>query len=145
MEATLKRKMLRDMMRIRSFEETLYELIQAGEMNGFLHLYLGEEACAVGVCSALNADDYIASTHRGHGHVIAKGVNPREMMAELYGKSTGTNKGKGGSMHICVPELGIIGTNGIVGGGLPLATGAAFSAKYRKNGRVRPTQCSYQR
>ena len=136
MEATLKRKMLRDMMRIRSFEETLYELIQAGEMNGFLHLYLGEEACAVGVCSALNADDYIASTHRGHGHVIAKGVNPREMMAELYGKSTGTNKGKGGSMHICVPELGIIGTNGIVGGGLPLATGAAFSAKYRKNGRV---------
>lgn len=136
MDATLKLKMLRDMMRIRSFEEKLYELIQAGEMNGFLHLYLGEEAVAVGVCNALKKDDYITSTHRGHGHVIAKGVDPRVMMAELYGKVTGSNKGKGGSMHICVPELGIIGTNGIVGGGLPLATGAAFSAKYLKDGKV---------
>lgn len=136
MEASMKLKMLRDMMRIRSFEEKLYELVKAGEMNGFLHLYLGEEASAVGICSALNKDDYIASTHRGHGHVIAKGVDPRVMMAELYGKVTGSNKGKGGSMHICVPELGIIGTNGIVGGGIPLATGAAFSSKYQKDGKV---------
>lgn len=136
MDANLKIKMLRDMMRIRSFEEKLYELVKAGDMNGFLHLYLGEEACAVGICNALNQDDYIASTHRGHGHVLAKGVDPKDMMAELYGKAAGTNKGKGGSMHICVPELGIIGTNGIVGGGIPLATGAAFSAKYQKNGKI---------
>ena len=136
MNTGMKLKMLRDMMRIRSFEERLYALVKAGEMNGFLHLYLGEEASAVGVCSALNRDDYIASTHRGHGHVIAKGVEPRAAMAELFGKETGSNRGKGGSMHICVPELGIIGTNGIVGGGIPLATGAAFSAKYLKDGKV---------
>ena len=136
MNDTLKIKMLKDMMRIRKFEEQLYQLFLAGALPGFLHLYLGEEAIAVGVCSALNKDDYITSTHRGHGHVIAKGADTAQMMAELYGKRTGCNKGKGGSMHIAVPELGILGANGIVGAGLPLATGAALSAKYQKNNKV---------
>ncbi|MEG1515603.1 MAG: thiamine pyrophosphate-dependent dehydrogenase E1 component subunit alpha [Clostridia bacterium] len=136
MDAIGKRKMLKDMMRIRVFEERLYQLVEAGNMNGFLHLYLGEEAVAVGVCSALNKDDYITSTHRGHGHLIAKGVPTRDMMAELYGKANGCNKGKGGSMHICVPAFGIIGSNGIVGGGIPLATGAALTAKYTHSGRI---------
>lgn len=136
MNGTEKCKMLKDMIRIRVFETELKKLVEAGEMTGFIHFYLGEEAIAVGVCNALNSDDYIASTHRGHGHLIAKGVNTRDMMAELFGKASGCNKGKGGSMHICVPSLGIVGSNGIVGAGLPLATGAALSAKYCKNGRV---------
>lgn len=129
-------QMFRIMLRIRYFEDRVKDLFAAGELPGFVHLYLGEEAVAAGVCSALKDDDYITSTHRGHGHILAKGGEMRYMMAELYGKATGYNKGKGGSMHIAWPELGILGANGIVGGGIPISTGAAFSAKYRKSGQV---------
>jgi len=124
------------MLKIRHFEDRVRVLFAAGEMPGFVHLYLGQEAVAVGACAALNDDDYITSTHRGHGHLIAKGGEMKYMMAELYGKATGYNKGKGGSMHIAWPALGILGANGIVGAGLPIATGAALSAKLRKSGQV---------
>lgn len=124
------------MLRIRHFEGRVSELFAAGEMPGFVHLYLGEEAVAAGACAALEQDDYITSTHRGHGHIIAKGGEVKRMMAELYGKATGYNKGKGGSMHIAAPELGILGANGIVGAGLPIATGAGLSSKLRGTGRV---------
>jgi len=129
-------QMYRGMLRIRHFEDRVKDLFAAGEMPGFVHLYLGEEAVAVGACTALKDDDYITSTHRGHGHILAKGGEMKYMMAELYGKATGYNKGKGGSMHIACPELGILGANGIVSGGIPIATGAALSAKYRKSGQV---------
>jgi len=124
------------MLKIRHFENRVKDLFAAGEMPGFVHLYLGEEAVAVGACAALRDDDYITSTHRGHGHIIAKGGDVKRMMAELYGKATGYNKGKGGSMHIADPSLGILGANGIVGAGLPIATGAALSAKLRRSGQV---------
>lgn len=129
-------QMYSGMLRIRYFENRVKDLFAAGEMPGFVHLYLGEEAVAVGACSALKDDDYITSTHRGHGHILAKGGEMKYMMAELYGKATGYNKGKGGSMHIAWPKLGILGANGIVSGGIPIATGAAFSSKYRKSGQV---------
>jgi pyruvate dehydrogenase E1 component alpha subunit len=124
------------MLRIRHFEDRVKDLFAAGEMPGFVHLYLGQEAVAVGACAPLNDDDYITSTHRGHGHIIAKGGDMKLMMAELYGKATGYNKGKGGSMHIADPRLGILGANGIVGAGLPIATGAGLSAKLRNTGQV---------
>ena len=124
------------MLRIRHFENKVVDLSAKGDIPGAVHLYLGEEAVAVGACCALNDDDYITSTHRGHGHIIAKGGAIKYMMAELYGKATGYGKGKGGSMHIAAPELGILGADGIVGGGLPIATGAGLSAKLQKNGRV---------
>jgi pyruvate dehydrogenase E1 component alpha subunit len=124
------------MLKLRHFEDRVRVLFAAGEMPGFVHLYLGQEAVAVGACTALNDDDYITSTHRGHGHILAKGGDVKRMMAELYGKATGYNKGKGGSMHIADPSLGILGANGIVGAGLPIATGAALSAKIRKSGQV---------
>ncbi len=124
------------MLKIRHFEDRVKDLFAAGEMPGFVHLYLGQEAVAVGACTPLNDDDYITSTHRGHGHIIAKGGDMKRMMAELYGKATGYNKGKGGSMHIADPRLGILGANGIVGAGLPIATGAGLSAKLRKSGQV---------
>jgi pyruvate dehydrogenase E1 component alpha subunit len=124
------------MLKIRHFESRVRDLFAAGEMPGFVHLYLGEEAVAVGVCAALNEDDYITSTHRGHGHIIAKGGDVKRMMAELYGKATGYNKGKGGSMHIADPSLGILGANGIVGAGIPIATGAGMSSKLLKTGQV---------
>jgi pyruvate dehydrogenase E1 component alpha subunit len=124
------------MLKIRYFEDRVKDLFAAGEMPGFVHLYLGQEAVAVGACTALRNDDYITSTHRGHGHIIAKGGDVKRMMAELYGKATGYNKGKGGSMHIAAPSLGILGANGIVGAGLPIATGAALSAKLRRTGQV---------
>lgn len=129
------------MLKIRHFEAKVAELFATGDMPGFVHLYLGEEAVAVGVCAALNDDDYITSTHRGHGHIIAKGGELKYMMAELYGKATGYNKGKGGSMHIAAPQLGILGADGIVGGGIPIATGAGLSSKLQKNGRV--TACFF--
>lgn len=128
--------MYEQMVRIRNFEERVKDLFAAGEMPGFVHLYLGQEAIASGVCATLNDDDYITSTHRGHGHIIAKGGELSKMMAELYGKVTGYNKGKGGSMHIACPELGILGANGIVSCGIPIATGAALSAKYRNSSQV---------
>jgi pyruvate dehydrogenase E1 component alpha subunit len=124
------------MLKIRHFEEKVKDLFAAGELPGFVHLYLGEEAVASGICAALNDDDFITSTHRGHGHIIAKGGDLSRMMAELFGKATGYNKGKGGSMHIAWPELGILGANGILAAGLPIGTGAALSAKYRKSGQV---------
>jgi 2-oxoisovalerate dehydrogenase E1 component len=119
------------MQTIRLFEERFRGLVEAGRPLGSGHLYIGQEAVAVGVCANLNQDDWIASTHRGHGHCIAKGVDPRRMMAELYGKSTGSNRGKGGSMHITDIEVGMLGVNPIVGGGIPHAVGAALSARVR--------------
>ncbi len=124
------------MRRIRVFEEKLAELVTAGRLAGFLHLYAGEEAVAVGVAAHLGDDDHFASTHRGHGHCIAKGVAVRGMMAELFGRATGTCKGKGGSMHIADLSKGMLGANGIVGAGIPLAVGAALSARVRRTGGV---------
>lgn len=126
----------RRMRRIRAFEEKLYDLVTAGKLAGFLHLYAGEEAVAVGVTLHLTDRDVIASTHRGHGHCIAKGVEMKEMMAELFGRSTGICKGKGGSMHIADLDVGMLGANGIVGAGIPLATGAALTASVKKTGAV---------
>jgi acetoin:2,6-dichlorophenolindophenol oxidoreductase subunit alpha len=126
----------RRMVRIRLFEEAAGKLAEAARLPGFLHLYVGEEAVASGVCAALNDDDQITSTHRGHGHLVAKGGDFNRMMAELMGKATGYNKGKGGSMHICDLDLGMLGANGIVGAGAPIAVGAAFADKYRGKGQV---------
>jgi TPP-dependent pyruvate/acetoin dehydrogenase alpha subunit len=128
--------MYRVMVRIRAFEKKVSKEFAAGNIPGFLHLYTGEEAVAVGTCANLRPDDYITSTHRGHGHVIAKGGKTDRMMAELYGKETGYNKGKGGSMHIADMGIGIIGAYGIVGSGIPIAVGAALSAKLRKTDQV---------
>lgn len=124
------------MVRIRLFEETAGRLAEAAKLPGFLHLYVGEEAVAAGVCGALNDDDHITSTHRGHGHLVAKGGDFNRMMAELMGKETGYCKGKGGSMHISDLSLGMLGANGIVGAGSPIAVGAAFANKYRGRGQV---------
>ena len=118
------------MIKIRLFETRVSEMFAANKIPGFVHLYIGEEAVAAGVCANLKETDYITSTHRGHGHLIAKGGEVKLMLAELFGKKTGYCKGKGGSMHIADIKLGILGANGIVGGGLPLATGAALAAKY---------------
>ncbi len=126
----------RTMVRIRKFEEKLVAEFAAGKIPGTVHLYMGEEAVATGACAALRPDDYIISTHRGHGHLIAKGARTDRMMAEIYGRETGYCKGKGGSMHIADPDLGILGANGIVGGGVCIAGGAALSAKMRKSGQV---------
>lgn len=128
--------MYKKMVTIRAFESKAVELFAAGQIPGFVHLYLGEEAIATGVCASLEKKDYIASTHRGHGHLIAKGGDIKIMMAELFGRTTGYCKGKGGSMHIADVDLGILGANGIVGAGMPLATGAAFTCKYKENGAV---------
>jgi pyruvate dehydrogenase E1 component alpha subunit len=121
---------------IRAFEEKLEELVKAGKLGGFLHLYAGEEAVAVGVCSQLGNADIVTSTHRGHGHCIAKGVDVKGMMAELFGRATGVCKGKGGSMHIADVDCGMLGANGIVGAGIPLTTGAALTAKLKKTENV---------
>lgn len=124
------------MYRIRRFEEEAVRLFRAQELPGWLHSYLGEEAVATGACASLGPDDYITSTHRGHGHCIAKGADIKKMMAELYGKETGYCRGKGGSMHIADFSIGIIGANGIVGGGIPIATGLALGSQYLGNQRV---------
>jgi TPP-dependent pyruvate/acetoin dehydrogenase alpha subunit len=128
--------MYRKMVRIRLFEERVVKEFAAGKIPGFVHLYSGEEAVAVGACANLTDDDYITSTHRGHGHVIAKGGKTDRMMAELFGKKTGYNKGKGGSMHIAEVDIGILGADAIVGGGIPVAGGAALSAKMRGTDQV---------
>ena len=114
---------------IRAYETKVEEIFLAGELPGFTHLYIGEEACGVGVCENLNSDDYIESTHRGHGHCLAKGADVKKMMAELYGKETGYCHGKGGSMHIADFSIGLLGANGVVGAGYNLAMGAALAAK----------------
>jgi len=119
------------MTKIRMFEGRVAEYFADGKIPGFVHLYVGEEAVAAGVCATLRDTDYITSTHRGHGHLISKGGDIKLMMAELFGKKTGYCKGKGGSMHIADVELGILGANGIVGGGPPLATGAALAVNYQ--------------
>lgn len=123
-------------LRIRRFEERVAKLFSQGQLPGFVHLYIGQEAVASGVCAALRDDDYITSTHRGHGHVIAKGGDLNRMMAELFGKATGYCKGKGGSMHIADFSIGMLGACGIVGGGIPVATGAGLSAWYRETDQV---------
>jgi len=128
---------LREMLRIRCFEERLYQLYTEGRVPGMSpHLSVGQEASAVGVCAALRPDDYLLTTHRGHGHLLAKGADMNRMLAEIQGKATGYCKGRGGSMHIADVSLGILGANGIVGGGLPIALGAALTSKFEKNGRV---------
>lgn len=136
----IKKDLLREMYYrvrlIRRFEETAAELYKRGVVVGLLHLYLGEEAVATGACLALNGDDYITSTHRGHGHVIAKGGDVKRLMAELCGRATGYCRGKGGSMHAADFSLGVLGANGIVAGGMGIATGAAMSAKMRHSGQV---------
>lgn len=126
----------RRMVRIRSFEEAGGKLMEEGKIPGALHLYVGQEAVAAGVMAHLSDKDQITSTHRGHGHLIAKGGEFDKMFAELFGKSTGYCKGKGGSMHISNMKLGMLGANGIVGGGLPIAVGAAFSNRYLKTRQV---------
>ena len=128
--------LFRTMVRIREFEESSAKLFLDGVLSGFLHLYSGEEAVAAGVCACLRDDDYITSTHRGHGHCIAKGADINRMMAELFGKVDGYSKGKGGSMHIADISKGIIGANGIVGAGIPIAVGAAYAQKYRNQDSV---------
>lgn len=124
------------MILIRSFEERVGELYAAKKIPGFLHLYVGEEAIAVGTCANLRNDDWITSTHRGHGHCLAKGGEPKYMLAELFGKKTGYCKGKGGSMHISDFNMGILCATGIVGSGLPLATGCGLSARLRGTDQV---------
>ena len=128
--------MYRTMQTIRQFESRVKDIFQEGKIPGFVHVSIGEEASATGVAAALTDTDYITSTHRGHGHLIAKGGDVKPMMAELFGKKTGYCKGKGGSMHIANFELGILGANGIVGAGLPIATGAGLAAKVRGSGEV---------
>ncbi|WP_051461089.1 MULTISPECIES: thiamine pyrophosphate-dependent dehydrogenase E1 component subunit alpha [Aminobacterium] len=120
------------MVKIRHFEEKVEEFFFAGEIPGFVHLYIGEEAVAAGVMANLRKSDYIQSTHRGHGHTIAKGAQLKQMMAEIFGKKAGYCKGKGGSMHIADFSVGMLGANGVVGGGFALATGAALAQKMQK-------------
>ena len=129
-------QMYRQMHRIRAFELTVLKAVERGLVAGGPHLYVGEEAVAVGVCTALETRDYITSTHRGHGHLIAKGGQLKPMLAEIFGKATGYCKGKGGTMHIADLDLGILGANGIVGGGIPTAVGAALSSHLKHGGWV---------
>ncbi len=129
-------EMYRKMLEIRHFEQAAVKLFQSGMLPGFLHSYLGQEAVAVGVCSALQKSDYVLSTHRGHGHVIAKGAQLDRMMAELFAKKTGYCKGKGGSMHIADFSIGIVGATGIVGSGIPIANGVALAARMKKTAQV---------
>lgn len=126
----------RRMATIRVFEERLHDEIKTGEIAGFTHLYAGQEAVAVGVCDHLSLDDMIVSTHRGHGHCIAKGCDVKKMMQEIFGRAGGLCKGRGGSMHIADLSVGMLGANGIVGGGAPQAVGAAMAARLDGKGRV---------
>lgn len=132
-------ELLACMARIREFEKLAQSIFLSGEIQGFVHLYIGEESVATGVCAALRKTDYVASTHRGHGHLIAKGADVNKMLAELCGKQTGYNGGKAGSMHISDIDLGILGANGLVAAGMGIATGAGFAAKYRGTDAVSVT------
>ncbi len=129
-------KMYERMYTIRKFEESTAKNYAMGNVPGFVHLYIGQEAVATGVCQALKKDDYITSTHRGHGHLIAKGGDVKLMMAELFAKKTGYCKAKGGSMHICDLSLGIMGSNGVVGAGLSIAVGVGMAARMEDKGQV---------
>ena len=126
----------RQMIRIRQFEEKLLELFSTRIMPGTMHQYNGEEAVAVGVCAHLNNGDFVTSTHRGHGHCLAKGADLNKVMAEMFAKETGCCKGLGGSMHIADFSVGMLGANGIVGAGIPIAVGAGWTCKYKDNGQV---------
>ena len=128
--------MHRTMCRIRYFEEAASAKYKDGDLPGFIHLSIGQEACAVGVCSTLEASDYITSTHRGHGHCLAKGGNAELMMAELFAKEAGYSQGRGGSMHIADVSVGMLGANGIVGQSMPLGVGAALTAQVKGSGAV---------
>jgi len=129
-------RLYEEMRLIREFETRAGKHYRAGEMPGFIHLYVGEEAVAVGVCAHLRTDDWITSTHRGHGHALAKGVPAEAVMAELWGRATGVCGGRGGSMHLYSPAHGLLGTNGFVGGGIPSAVGTALAARVRKTDQV---------
>ncbi len=129
-------RLYEQMVLIRRFELRVQNLYKNGQIPGFIHLYIGEEATATGVCAHLSREDKITSTHRGHGHALAKGSDPNRVLAELAGRATGCNGGRGGSMHLYDPEPGLLGTNGFVGGGIPLAVGAAISATARKSGQI---------
>ena len=129
-------RMLERMMLIRRFEKRVKQLYRGGEITGAIHLCIGQEAVAVGVCEALRDDDYVTSTHRSHGHALAKRLDLNKTMAELMGRETGHSRGRGGSMHIFDIKKGFLGGNGIVGGGIPIALGAAFAAKYRGTDQV---------
>jgi pyruvate dehydrogenase E1 component alpha subunit len=129
-------ELYRRMLLIRRMEERLGEVVKSGELPGPVHLYIGQEAVAVGVCAHLTDQDWIASTHRGHGHFLAKGGDPKAMIAEIYGRDTGICHGKGGSMHVADFSRGVLGANGIVGGGIGLAVGAALAAQLDGKGRV---------
>ena len=136
MEKTLALTLYRQMVQIRRFEEELFRLFLKRPMPGSMHQYIGQEAVAVGVCAHLAKEDYVTSTHRGHGHCIAKGVEIKAIMAEMFAKKTGCCKGMGGSMHIADFGVGMLGANAIVGAGIPIATGAGWSCKARYPGRV---------
>ena len=140
-DAAHRRELLREMLRIRRFEERCVELYSATKIRGFLHLYIGEEAVAVGVCQALTAEDPVVATYREHGHALARGVGMDSLMAEMYGKVTGCSRGRGGSMHIFDTQRRFYGGNAIVGGGLPLAVGMALADKMRGIDRV--TACFF--
>jgi TPP-dependent pyruvate/acetoin dehydrogenase alpha subunit len=124
------------MLRIRKVEETLVDVFSKGEIPGFIHVCIGQEAAPAAVCSHLTDSDYMATTHRGHGHALAKGIDLKLFMAELYGKRNGVCRGRSGSMHVADRRRGILGANGIVGGGIPLAVGAAFASRYKKTDQV---------
>jgi len=124
------------MMKIRRVEERILDVFAQGKISGFIHVSIGQEAISVGFCSCLRQDDYVSSTHRGHGQALAKGVDLRRFMAEVYGRQDGYCKGKAGSMHIACKEFGIIGPNGIVGGGIPISLGTAFASMYKNEDRV---------
>jgi TPP-dependent pyruvate/acetoin dehydrogenase alpha subunit len=136
MDKALKKTLLKRMMLVRAFEETIGKLFYKGQIPGFIHLSSGQEATSVGVCATLKETDYIGTTHRGHGHIIAKGVDLNRMMAEIFGRIDGFCKGKGGSMHVFDKSKGVLGANGIVAGGIPILTGGALSAKFDGKGGV---------
>ena len=136
MDANFRKSLLERMMTIRAFEDTIGKLFYKGQIPGFIHLSIGQEGTSVGSCAALKDTDYIGTTHRGHGHIIAKGVDLNRMMAELFGRLDGFNRGKGGSMHVFDKSKGVLGANGIVGGGIPIVTGGALSAKLEGKNRV---------
>jgi TPP-dependent pyruvate/acetoin dehydrogenase alpha subunit len=132
----LLKSLYRRMLEIREFELSARDIFRSGKMPGFIHIYVGEEAVAVGVCAQLRSDDYVASTHRGHGHALAKGISPRKVMAELMGAAEGCSGGRGGTMHLYDPEVGFLGSNGVVPPGILIGAGAALSAQVRQSGQV---------
>ena len=134
------RRLYAEMLRIRRFEEELYDLVSSGRIGGTTHIYTGQEAIAVGVSSCLEIDDQVVSTHRGHGHLLAKGARADRALAEIAGKRTGFCGGKGGSQHVAVPEIGHMGSNGITGGGLPIAAGLALARSFARE-RGAPGRC----